>query len=998
MRRMMALGTIMTLVLGAAGNDGAGEARRKEYIDAAVNGVGFLPWQEHGVSEAEMGFRMALEARKDETLANAIPIEHPCLLRREDLDRARRRVAEADWAQAWFAAHKARADAVIEQPDGYVEAMIEELTPWFGYGFTCPNCVGRLSQEGTGNSLYEWRPDKPDVIRCRPCGQTYPDAAFPETATLECPRSEQVFTFYLNDAERANPEDRSGALAYHWVGHPMHMSFSGLIRQEKVQYMIGALESLAYTYAFTGEPAYAEKAVAVLERLAHCYPNWLYHDYWGAVADCDPMYAAWHAGELPLVWKRHLCADAFARDTLDKAAMLQSYWGAGRYHPSTDSVSAVTTVCQAYDLVYNAADRNGDPLWTPKRRRAVEGDLILEWIIGAEPYLGGRNHADRHDNKTPRIYYAQAVAARCLGIAEVADTALRGYEAVRDHSFAYDGMSHESPAYTNMYLGPLLWIPETLTGFPWPDAFPARQAVADLYAGDARLRLMYRAVIDQLQPDGCYLPIEDTSISGRPSQHILELGFRHYPEYFAGVLRTVYPDYQPGEYALFHLDDNALDAQPDVRLPEVFYPAWKTALLRHGAGPGAAVLALNDSPSGGHRHYDNLAMLYIDRGRTILGDLGYVGDMPVNTWVKSTFSHNLVVVDDAQQEFKGRAPRFELMATTPTVSVVELSSNAYPQCREYRRLMALVKGPDNATFVVDVFRVKGGAKHAYRISSELASSDAADGGLRFDGIPMPEQPLLVSVGASLRTEDIYGLRDTVSAAASGPWQARWHEPGRAYRLWMCSTVDRVEASNGPGQRGRHDPGRRLRYVDAVREGKDLESVFVAVHEPGAPDGVLAIQSVERIELPAEAGADAVALRIASAWGTYWLLGDCAGEMAVDGIRFQGKFGAFCEPAAGKPWLVGVGAATLQRDALGFAGTTPAWTGHVTVHTDNALTTDAARPADWPAPADGYTAYAAVDDTGFAVAATEANRIALTRFPVSAAETFRLPALRYSSTP
>ena len=41
----------------------------------------------------------------------------------------------------------------------------------------------------------------------------------------------------------------------------------------------------------TGEARYAGKAVRILNRLAACYRNWLYHDYWDAVADCDPSSA-----------------------------------------------------------------------------------------------------------------------------------------------------------------------------------------------------------------------------------------------------------------------------------------------------------------------------------------------------------------------------------------------------------------------------------------------------------------------------------------------------------------------------------------------------------------------------------------------------------------------------------------------------------------------------------------------------------------------------------
>ena len=990
------------LIGGDAAPDAAAVERRDEYIKAVTRGAGFLAWQDHTLSDAEREFRQALEQRKDEMLAAGLTLSHPILLTEAELERGRRMIREAAWAKTWFMGHKKRADFLLEQDEDYVARMIPELTPGVGYGFTCPNCVGRLSQEGTGSSLAAWSPEDPDLLRCTRCGQVYPDPKYPETARLVCPRTGQAFTYYLNPGEQAHPEDRSGTHAYHWVGHPMHVSFSGLICARKVNSMIDSLASLAYVHQITAEPAYAKKAVEILARLAHCYRRWLYHDYWGGIADCDPMFAAWHDSALPLEFKRHLCESAFKGDTLDRARMLQSYWGAGRLHPSTDSVSRLPAICLAYDLAYDARDEAGQPLWTPELRRQVEGDLILEWVIGAEPYLGGRNQANRRDNKSPRLYYAQAAVAKCLGIAELADTALRGYEAVCSQSFAFDGFSHESPAYTNMYLGTLLGVPETLHGFRWPESFETRRGVVDLYATDERLRLMYRSVVDQLQPNGAYVPLEDTNIRARPSQHIGELGLHRYPEYYRSTFPLMYPHYSPSEYALFRLDPDELPGAADAVLPEILYPVWKTAFLRHGVGPQATVLVLNASPPGGHRHYDNLSLFYADRGQTMLGDLGYVGDMPVNGWIKSAFSHNLVVVDDAEQRFKERCPAFHLMAATPVVSVAEASSDAYAQCTEYRRMVALVKGPGAATFAIDIFRVKGGAKHAYRVSSDLATSDAADPALAFTGIDMPELPPFPDVGASLRREDIFGLRDTQAATAPPAWQACWRQAGRHYRLWMLNPVQRVEASNGPAQRGREDCGRRAWYVDAVREGAELASTFVAIHEPSGSGGTMPIQAARLLEVPAPAGPDAVALDIDTMWGRYHVFSAFEVEAEIDGVRFQGDFGLLCSSPEGSTWAVGVGAQTLETGDFGFAGAPACWQGAVTEHTANVIRMSAPRPANWPALDPRCQAYVTVTtdkaETCFPVLQTDAQSITTGRFPLPELAHGILPALHYIEAP
>ena len=296
----------LLLVLSVCSAFAQVDDRKTEYVHAVTRGAGYMPWQAQGVSKAEREFRAAVENRKDAMFAKSMSVVHPVLLREAALERARKAIEGHDWAGDWFESHKRTADFILEQPDGYIEDMLSPETPSSEYGMTCPNCVGRKSQEGRGSGLMHWDRNDPEQLRCRECGQCYPDPAYPETAELVCPRTGQTFSFYLNEEERAHPDDRSGDLAWHWVGYPMHMSFSGVIRGRKARFMIRACESLAYTYAISEEPAYAAKAVAILEHLGHCYRNWLYHDYWNTVADCDPLYAAAHDSTLPLEWKRHL--------------------------------------------------------------------------------------------------------------------------------------------------------------------------------------------------------------------------------------------------------------------------------------------------------------------------------------------------------------------------------------------------------------------------------------------------------------------------------------------------------------------------------------------------------------------------------------------------------------------------------------------------------------------------------------------------------------------
>jgi hypothetical protein len=991
------------LPIGIAAQTDTG--KREQYIQAVVRGEGYMPWQEHGLSREEIDFRNRIEQRKTRLLAERGAVRHPVMLDAEARDRARRNMQSAAWARDLIQAARQTADYLVTQPEGYAESMIGELTPWYEYGMTCPNCVGVKSQEGVGHGLLRWDYREPDKLTCGFCGHVYPSPQYPETQRLVCPRSGQIFTFFLNPEEQAHPDNRTGELAYHWVGHPMHMSFSGTIRQNKANFMIKGVSDLALTWFITDDPRYARRAQQILLRLARCYRGWLYHDYWNTVADADPLYAASHDTDLELVWKRHLATGAFEGDSLHKASMKRDFWGAGRLHPSTDGMGTLYSVSLGFDLVADARDSQGQTLWSAADREKVERDLLLEWIFTGEPYVGGPDQARLTNNKSPRIYHAFASVARALNLPRLADTALRGYEGVRDASFTDDGYSNESPGYTMMYLSELLPIPERLYGFDWPDSFPGRRAAGDLYRGDPKLRLMYRMMIDQLQSNGMLLPIEDTGIGGRAPGEGIEMGLKRYPEYFRGKTGTLLGQALPGMYALFHLEAGDIIQADDLSLPEIYFPGWMTAVLRHGPGRQAAVLSLNFSPEGNHRHADNLSLFYNDRGQTLLGDHGYVGDMPVNEWIVSTFSHNLVIVDGQAQRFRDRVnarhPRLEMMFTSPRASAVEASSDAYGQCSDYRRLVILLKGPEARTVAVDIFRVRGGRHHDYRLFSEIASSDAgADGALKFQGIALPPEPPLPEFGGSIQREAIFGLRDSrENVRPPASWQAVWNEPGRSFRFWCLSPVAKVTAANGPGQENHQHYGRRVRTLDLINDGEGLSSAFVGLHEPGAPDGLTSVRSVRRIDVPAGAGPSAVALAIDTAWGSYIILNEFAGEAEIEGVRFQGKLGIFGRDSQGRPWLIACGASTLRGDRVGFSRQAPEWAGRASGKTAYALTVSR-RPPGWADPPKGCQAWVLLNDggfdTGFPVSATQADAIAVERFPIPAGATgdFRLRALRY----
>ena len=211
----------------------------------------------------------------------------------------------------------------------------------------------------------------------------------------------------------------------------------------------------------------------------------------------------------------------------------------------------------------------------------------------------------------------------------------------------------------------------------------------------------------------------------------------------------------------------------------------------------------------------------------------------------------------------------------------------------------------------------------------------------------------------------------------------------------------MQTANGHGQEVLAEAshvGRRLRYVDAVRCGKELQSTFVAVHEPSGPGGSMPVRKVDRVSLPDRVGPDAVVLRIESKWGTYYVFSECRREVQVDDVCFQGRFGVFCKTTEGGNWLLTSGAKTMQVYGFGFEDAPAVWKGKVVDQTETGLRAETSRPAGWADVPDQVTNYVRVKTqkymTGFPVRSAGRNRIVVERFPLQKATRFELSEVRF----
>ncbi|MBQ6697940.1 MAG: heparinase II/III family protein, partial [Oscillospiraceae bacterium] len=126
--------------------------------------------------------------------------------------------------------------------------------------------------------------------------------------------------------------------------------------------------------------------------------------------------------------------------------------------------------------------------------------------------------------------------------------------------------------------------------------------------------------------------------------------------------------------------------------------------------------------SGGHGHLDSLNLFIDAFGLNLAPDLGYPAatgwDPNRYEWVRTTISHNTVVVDEKEQTVKAVSGTPYHFDDNGKVRIMDVSSNAYENTDDYRRTVFMVDVNDDISYGVDFFHVKGGRDHLYSFHSQ----------------------------------------------------------------------------------------------------------------------------------------------------------------------------------------------------------------------------------------------------------------------------------------
>ncbi len=584
----------------------------------------------------------------------------------------------------------------------------------------CPACEQSVT-------MYDWRIDavnRPWSLACPRCDETFPkndfasyyesgldgagifDASLADRATLynvEHPEPDDSLRgFGVDDGEGY----RDGDKTWRFIG-------AYLIYGHWKQLVVAGVEALSRAYVVTQDPAYANRALVVLDRVADIYPDYDYASQ-GLVYE-----TAGHRGYVS-VW----------HDACEETRQLilgydRIYEGLA---PDSDAVTFLAAKASSIDV---------------PRGKAGLADIQAN----IETRIVGDSLGDHKKLQTnyPREEMTQIAAEATLRWPESRHRVTEMLDDLIADATAVDGVTGEKGLSGYSVIGP--------TGVA--DILSLVSMLEDTYldelvARHPRLHDMYRFHYDTRCLDAYYPMVGDCGGFARP-----------YGRY-AGASFPSQPGLTPSAYTLFWrlhgitgdamfaramLDGAGGDAAAipdDWFVPDlagmragvteaaaratppgsVNKEEWGLGIVRSGRGTQRRALWMHYQAGGRHGHADGMNLGLFAHGLDLLPELGYP---PVQyggwyseraNWYKATAAHNTVVVDGENQ--KPASGTTLLWAEGRVVRGLRAACPELVNGTRYDRTALLVDVDDSSSYVVDIFRVAGGSEHLYALNSHFA--------------------------------------------------------------------------------------------------------------------------------------------------------------------------------------------------------------------------------------------------------------------------------------
>jgi len=780
-------------------------------------------------------------------------------------------------AEPWLALSDAEAWSLVVGPE-----LTRSWHVWStGY---CPVCRQAVP-------MYGWHIDAlthPWKVLCPHCRALFPTNDFAayyqsglnEQGRFDADRADRGLLF---NTEYPDPDDprhglgvddgtgyREGDITWWFIG-------AYLIYGQWKQLVVGGAQYLASAYVVTGDPAYAHKAGILLDRVADLYPEF------------DFSTQAWVHDQ-----------------PADGSAGYVSMWH--------DACGETRVLAMAYDMVFDAVRDDAplvDFLRAQAARYIVDNPKATFTDIQRNIEDRLLRHPLAHRSKImcnyPHTDFTVAVLIAVLGWPANREAVSALLDWTITHATAVDGTSGEKgmtdySSFTVAGLGLMLAEFDRLDPAWLPAALECHPALRQTFRFHIDVRCLER-YFPNIGDSGGFarqigptvgmafweaqglVPLIRPPVGGEVWV-VLKLGLTPSMYTFLSRLYRLTGDhvylqraYAAGgtredmPYDLTADDPDAIRNEiaqciaalgPTPRLGSVNKAEWRLAILRSGEGEQARAAWLHYA-SGGfwHGHTDGMNLGLFAHGLDLITDFGYPplqfnrGDDALKPgWYPLAAAHNTVVVDGLQRV---RYPEpsadgettlwvdgadFQAIRVSGAVMIEPVSG------QQYERTVALIDVSADACYLLDIFRVVGGADHAKFQHATFGT--IATSGLRLT----PAEP--------------YGYGTMMRDFRADPapqlgWQVEWQledrygylPAGREVRLRYTDLTADAEVATCEGW---VSPGERdetleewIPRVMVRRRGAEapLASTFVAVLEPyeGAP----AISAIRRLPLVTEAG-------------------------------------------------------------------------------------------------------------------------------------------------
>ena len=846
----------------------------------------------------------------------------------------------------------------------------------------CPNCGQPIGYSGVMDFWkHDWK------VGCPSCKEQFPKndfRAFYESALDEhgCFRRELGDQSLLFNTEHPDPNDPDHRL---WVDDGYGLTDSkGNVHHFIAYYnqwaqwanIFAAVESLSLAYAATSDRRYAHKAAVLLDRISDVYPEMDYYP-------------------------------------LGKMGLQHSHGGTlqGRIEGNIWEAFRAELLAKGYDLIFDGIQgdeelvrfatrqseryRLGDKSSVAAICRHIEDHFLQEVFKSVQD--------GRINGNTGMTHTCLATAAIALDRPGLSEQWLdwlfdpqypainANYPRHKDpvpwvmvQGLDRDGMGGECGTYGLIWSQGMLSLAEILAAYP---AYTRHDMVRDY--PQLRQAVLVEArlnVLDAVMPN-----IGDTGACGSWERvgdvTTFVRGYRLMRDPRMAVWAWRRAGGQPSRLrvlpaTVFDEDPEALEAEIErlgataaQPLASDFLGRYGQAYLQTAATVQGRAVSLHFGYNKGHSHHDCLTLGLWAHNVDMLPDHGYpefTGSWPQRlAWTSNTPSHNTVVVDDQRSAYSPGG-KLELFAVQTPLRVMQAASpTAYGEKLEaYRRTVALVDVSDADSYVLDVFRVRGGSTHRLMTCGAARQATLEELGLTpqptgtFAG---PEVAFTTTPGPGENNDNTSGFSYLFDVARSDgpirtPYRADWriedargrirdgHEPHlRLHALTPCDEV--ATASGQPPQNHTGNPA-SLRYVIQSRFGESLRSQFVSVLEPY--DKTPFVRSVRALSVETEAPPDTVAaVEVQFADGRTDVLICCEQPSRVQigtEVEFQGLYGLIRRQGDRVTALRLTGGTLLRAGDVMVTCPVATWTGvvravDVSNPTDNAVTLDPPLPPE-----------------------------------------------------